>query len=648
MEKEFKTFLNSLTADTTYVVSEDCSVSTPIHFPQNVTLIFKGGIISTTTTGILIGNNTCISASISKIFDIDLKYEGTWIFERAYPQWFGAQTNNPDVDSSRAINAAILFKKVGEVFLPKGIYYINNHITIIPGIILTGDGFGTEEEEHSTTLTPQNSNFWIAAQFKFMIVINITDGNYNPLNATWINTCPLQLTTIRYISFKNKQNIPNMRGILFGGKIDINHCNWEGYIQAISSCYSLHIDGKRITFCNFTTPNQESEEYAFDLSGLGDSLCFRDNSTGSNHHDYNMVRIDLSNGADISNNVICGNVLIKRSKAVNFNSNHFKVTNTVGESYLSPQFSIINSNVQVTGNYFRKGEVPIVKITGDAYFNCSSVTLLNNLFLQYLNEHIRGNEFDIETDGYASIKIINSFRYCTRKNYTDTMLPSGLLIKKSSGDAFEEFNCHSYFLSNDAEIKPVWAINMKHSVTTGESFDISYVYNNVDKWNLSGSMAYTYTYYIFWDIKRNIQMYSSPQSINAPNNDGSSNLSRYFTIVGPNAANDYGLQTILRLVRNDSEYVDIPLCGTKFLSDNGNAVNGYIWKENIPIMNNPINPIGSIEYTGQNIILKANNVPTSGSWKKGDIVINAGTSALTHMWISQGSTPSGTTNWIVK
>ncbi|OAV73384.1 hypothetical protein Barb6_00275 [Bacteroidales bacterium Barb6] len=106
MEKEFRNYVSSLAADNTYVVSENCSISTKVNIPANVTLIFKGGIIS--RTGTLSGNNTNIIASITKIIETNIA--GTWNVDRAYPQWFGAKINDANFDSTPAINKAIQFK----------------------------------------------------------------------------------------------------------------------------------------------------------------------------------------------------------------------------------------------------------------------------------------------------------------------------------------------------------------------------------------------------------------------------------------------------------------------------------------------------------------------------------------------------------
>jgi len=89
MAKEFKNYLNllSLTPDTTYVVSKDCTISTNLVLPDRISLIFKGGKI--TVTGTLTGTRTSIVAPISEIFitsDVT-SIDGTWDIDQAYPRF---------------------------------------------------------------------------------------------------------------------------------------------------------------------------------------------------------------------------------------------------------------------------------------------------------------------------------------------------------------------------------------------------------------------------------------------------------------------------------------------------------------------------------------------------------------------------------
>ena len=122
---------SSFSPNQTYVVTTTKTLTSNVILSENITLIFAGGKIAShasNTTRILKGNNTHIIAPISLIFEKEIQLDGSWIMDRAYPQWFGAKNNDENTDSSDAINKAIQFKRVGEVFLPRGQYYINKTI----------------------------------------------------------------------------------------------------------------------------------------------------------------------------------------------------------------------------------------------------------------------------------------------------------------------------------------------------------------------------------------------------------------------------------------------------------------------------------------------------------------------------------------
>lgn len=160
---------------------------------EDVTLIFEGGCFTTslnlkmprmpisagqggpgdlTTLSqvskfYLIGNNTVLKAGPEQIFGDSMEVTGPWITERSYPQWFdqlagkqkGVHAFRGDReyykhlhDCSAAINKAVRFKGVGEVFLPQGNYYISHPIKLPIGITLAGETYrnmsaGTQDEE---------------------------------------------------------------------------------------------------------------------------------------------------------------------------------------------------------------------------------------------------------------------------------------------------------------------------------------------------------------------------------------------------------------------------------------------------------------------------------------------------------------------
>lgn len=76
-----------------------------IKIPDNSILKFKKK--GRLRNGVLIGNNTIISAQKKQIFEnIEIEQNGTWNTIIGYPEWFGA-TNDKNVDSKMAIQKAI-------------------------------------------------------------------------------------------------------------------------------------------------------------------------------------------------------------------------------------------------------------------------------------------------------------------------------------------------------------------------------------------------------------------------------------------------------------------------------------------------------------------------------------------------------------
>jgi hypothetical protein len=213
MEYELKDYIGSLSANTTYVVSENCAVSGTVNFPAGVTLIFKGGKI--TGSGTFNGVSTALVAPIMQIFDTTVNVTGLWCMDRAYPQWFGAKAykNNSDmqsgVDSSDAINKAINMKLTGEVFLPRGVYKVSNTVKVRCSIILTGEpGMYDSSDTDSTILVASTGgNFTNGGTDKYFIRVNVQEGN----DSNWAVEYPAPGTEIKHLFFRNIFNVSDLR-----------------------------------------------------------------------------------------------------------------------------------------------------------------------------------------------------------------------------------------------------------------------------------------------------------------------------------------------------------------------------------------------------------------------------------------------------
>lgn len=641
---------SSQTANMTYVVTTNKTLSTNITLAENITLIFAGGrILGSGKT--LTGNNTFLIAPITQIFGSDLNIDGSWIMDRAYPQWFGANnkatsTTSTSLDSATAINKAIILKRVGEVFIPRGEYVIGSSIILKHGIILCG-----EKARASTQLNQQNTSVNMGTVIRplnngnftgsFMILVNTLGSD--PASATWVESYPDTHTAIKDIYFSNSINtVKNLKGVLSAGAIEFDSCRWYNFAQAVATAQRCYSDGKIITNCicsNDATIHDELD--AFDLRGLGDNLCFKGNHlTGLKKGLY----LRECNGGEICRNILNANVTIDSCKGITLSSNHFEGDST--------QLSINQSAVEIANNFFEKGSVPNLRITGSSYYDISVITLINNIFLYYDNENEVGNPFDIQTDEQVSMKIINSYRAWIDRSNAAKMYFYGLALCRTDGTTpILEFNNHSYFLSSDSLIKPITpnssafktGIIRNQSVLTG-SITMYGMVSGGTHWaeELFGS-SYYYWFQVVWDQTRGIV--TNKTAINnqvsgysfTPVRNSAGYISGVLLTISDGSY--LGHQVTIRLIRSTNStgtanvrYVDIPICGARYLYDNGNSICDFRWTSVGSVLTKSIDPIGAIEFSGQNIICRSTSMPTNGNWTNGDIVYNMGT-GTNALWI---------------
>ena len=621
------------------------------------------------------------------------------------------------VDSSDAINKAMKLKHAGEVFLPKGEYAICKTLQVPHGIVLRGEladyRFNVSDEQLpagdyplggdstpdnlssyyklGTVIRPLNTNFPITVDSNgtpitsfdnnFAVVINPNIHPNENHNEAWEQEFPSAFTTIRDIQFANFwTETPSMRGIYAIGGMKIENISWSQFVQAVATPPDMYCDGKTIVNCGFSSPTgyifkdfifdtlagsqqiikrlaQDSNEYyAFDLSGLGDNLYFH-----RNHMNMNEIagglKLSKSNGAQISCNIINDNIAFYDCKGISFFANHCE--NGI-------QVKISNSQIDFSGNYFHKGTKPTFLIRdnnarGSVNVQSSTITLQNNslVFLDHEDEssnlYIGNiNPYDIQTDGYLSLSIQNTYRYRTPRNAAGSMHGCGLAILKeiwTIGEPepelipFTEFNDLSYLLSGSSLIKPNFHIIHNHVVNNTQFFRASAMANNNIVWFLEKG-AYHYRMQTIWDKKRLIG--SSTLTL------GDFNLGEIDTYTkkaqglllnigansydGPSDGN--GNQVVIRLMRartsGNTAYhsIEIPVCGTRFLYDNGLSVCGFKWKQETSIAPLTVNTmIQSIHFVGDNVVCKGTACPTVGEWTVGDIVYNTGMASNNAMWI---------------
>mgnify|MGYP000231487917 CR=1 FL=1 len=129
-----------------YAGSEALSLSddTNLTIGQNSVLhLQRHSVIG---SGTLVGDFAQIEAPLVEIFSSTVKIDGDWLNDRVYPQWFGAVAYKScgeasaasSVCSADAIERAVRMAVYGEVFIPRGYYRIARTIKLPFGVNIRG------------------------------------------------------------------------------------------------------------------------------------------------------------------------------------------------------------------------------------------------------------------------------------------------------------------------------------------------------------------------------------------------------------------------------------------------------------------------------------------------------------------------------
>ena len=380
----------------TYIIDNDIILTEDLLLPENITLIFQGGMFKSESEVKVIGNNTALIAPIAPIFGINVSVPGSWLIDCAYPQWFETTTfkftthcsdttNIPYTrypeDMADSIQKAINMKSSGCVCLIGGDYYITKPLFIPWGISLEGPC--AQEYATSTAGRPLAATIYPAVKdlatehfscsengdldgrdpynvfpSDYLIYINSTE-NKEEIDG---NTYSDPFIAIKGITFINYPLIhPSSRCIFASSGVQLDYVNWFQFMQAIDYNPNAYIDYKSITHCSFKgnlpqgedgilplpDPDNSGEEiYAFDLHGLGDASIFTNNEIGTFLPHQKMLRLHQCAGASVDANVINGDVTIIASKAISYTNNHMEN---------GAQILIDSSIVSMQSNFIEKG-----------------------------------------------------------------------------------------------------------------------------------------------------------------------------------------------------------------------------------------------------------------------------------------------------
>lgn len=675
------------------------------------TLRMAGRILSAMTLSSLSGTSV-IDAPECHVFDVS-NLEGRWATESAFAQWF----IEPDGDDwAEAINTALTIETEG-VYLPGRLCRISKTIKMPVKSRLIGRTRGVTvidsvndkgEIEHidyyGTIIAPT-----IGAQLtqNVFILLNIRDDFFNNIgNDTYYNDyykyirevheawpkkdhfppSGAEVADIRFFGnniepasdggLRFGGQINNLRGIFVAGAAKFKNLVFRSFEQAIAWSRD-YADCKHLERCYVQAVNGKSESTAFalDLQNLGDAAivdgCHIDPTNAKG------LRLNLCGGARITNNILNADIEIRGCKGILYSGNH---------SESGPQLSIINSSVEVSANYFEKGERPSIQIGSTSQSYSSVVTLSNNVYA-YMTQAERPSclypgtninvadvsEYDIEvippenqSTTLAAININNEMRCYIPTGSYNNLITTGIAICRRIGNSapapVKEFNTYSQFLSRDAKLAILWndANHIQYppfkyrniaNPQLVDRFVSEGEWINVDGMQIGQYLDYRYQFIYDSDRKIAGNIYKVKNSVSnkdyEPTTVGDSNHVIGFTLRNADLA--AGKQIMVRLIRllgtdkpkeYKCQYVDVPMCVASVLIDVGVSVNGYKWKDcgvlseaqinlgdypNTLVISPIHDGIKDVEFHNENVVVWSDSkITDTTGWLRGDIIYNTG------------------------
>lgn len=591
--------------------------------------------------------------------------------------------SNPEY-SSDAIMKSAKMAGTGEVFISRGFYILDKPIDLDCGVTISGepglyknDKFGTiliaklNYSQIGWEITEDKSSGGIKNEPKYdkngdcvsaeqplsnyLFRINI-DPNKVGLKMKLKMEYPPMCATIRNLRIKNKTYPKKffvfdklLSCVLAGDSTAFDNVIFDDFGQAVRYV-DQYLDNKRVTNCTFYCNPPEYtgtlKLYAFDMGFLGDGVLFEHNAI----HDgiYNKgLRLSNSGGACVNANIINADVLIHNCRGVDFSENHIEERHTI---------RVNSSQASLRNNFIWIGNSPSVMVYADDYQNKSIVTMSGNVFrfidtvfytriekdknnkdVIVVEDDMPSNEAfecaaEVAVDEFSALDISNCFRYWGGRGFGGTQV-SGIHISKMEGvDAFmpfDEFNNFSYSLSQRSTISGGFEIDGRFSVDSVPASQISPIamLNENVLWR-GGNGEYSYTAQVLFDAPREIGLDAVDISFwEASGSKGNVNVEVNQKGVLINLGKSSG-RYLLRLVRMRSDdltfkYVDIPICDTTYLYDNGLSVNGFKWTDcddwNAVVVNSTLE---CFEYNSGKVRVFASGRlwPIGDGWKKGDVV----------------------------
>lgn len=211
------------------------------------------------------------------------------------------------------------------------------------------------------------------------------------------------------------------------------------------------------------------------------------------------------------------------------------------------------------------------------------------------------SEYDILIDSNCMLTINNCFRYWVQEDLASKSYPLGIKIQKESLteavhsdktkellhsiEPLEDFNQYSYKLSPHCKIKANFTVETDITIVNPTaSITFAIMTNDGIKWCETAG-DYKYSYQEIWGRVNGREIaVSDPVAIN--DDALSVTTAGVLFTLGKDSDSCEGLIRLYRTKTEDDNestcYVDVPLCGTQYIYDNGISVCGYKWSSQLP------------------------------------------------------------------
>lgn len=410
-----------------------------------------------------------------------------------------------------------------------------------------------------------------------------------------------------------------MYGILSGASLNMDGVTFQHFGQALRFTDN-YIDNKCVVNCTMSeywdaymlNQDEAHKPYAFNMGFLGDALMFAHN--GVSGFVNKGLLVNNCGGAMICDNIITAESKIRQSKAVDFSSNHLE-RGTI--------LKIEDSEVTMRSNYFWLGQEPVVQISGadgsvvsmdgDAFrFYDSAFYMSQSDFEKTKDDNGAAYRInaDIALDRQSKLNLSNVYRYWGGEGFS-SMLTCGVHVCEwmddgSFGEVLDVFKRFSYALSRNCQISTGFKANMHFE--EGGLMDVPdprpYGMLNAGVAWVGDTDVYNYECQLIIDRVRSIgwtadgygmqklQIWNGESfvdnvmvndEIKVDYTDEDDNQIKTRDVVKGVLLVIPPIYGIIRITRRGAggslEYVDVPVCGAKFLYDNGVSVCGFQWQD---------------------------------------------------------------------